>query len=39
MAALLVSILIALVMIGFLYFLDHNPWKASHGQPQKFRGK
>jgi hypothetical protein len=24
MAALLVSILIALVMIGFLYFLDHN---------------
>jgi hypothetical protein len=37
--AILVVIIVALVGIGFLYLLDHNPLHAKRGGTPKFRGK
>lgn len=39
MLSVLVTILIAAIMLAFLYGLDHNPLHSKRSGPQKFRGK
>jgi hypothetical protein len=39
MVAVLVVILVALMGIGLLYVLDHNPWHAKRSTTVKYRGK